>query len=473
MAFLDAVGRALQQRGIRVGVVAFHEAAARMLERAGFPVACVHRLGRAHPVASERRAALARLGPVDPLLPDADSRVRHEQLVSGRPASRLLRKSLDYEALLTDALAAWGGPVVVQELSGFIGPLTLYIAARRLGLRHLFIEPAMFARRLVFTENTLEARLDLSAEGSPADAEAAAAYVNTYLDRRPVLIPVKDRHFFLDMTPRAVLTLENFRKLGRKLAHKYLLGIREEYDAIGEYVRRHLLRLVRRCRLAGAYQRPVPGERFVYFPFHVPLDVQLTLRSPAYLDQEGFARRVAESLPAGFQLYVKEHPASIGAHRLAALRPLLATGRVRLIHPGVNSFELIRDAAAVVTINSKVGAEALMQGRPVVVAGQAFYRGHGVTIDIEGPHELPGALEVAPAMPPTPPALGRFLARVWGWTRPGELFDASPENVETFVASLQAVGFCCGSASRRGKPLAVAGPDPRPRRARPLSGLGG
>jgi hypothetical protein len=240
------------------------------------------------------------------------------------------------------------------------------------------------------------------------------------------------------MTARAILNLDNVQKLVRKLAHKYLLGIGEEYDAIGEYVRRHLLRLARRRWLAYFYERPVVGERFVYFPFHVPLDVQLTLRSPEYLDQEALARRLAESLPAGVWLYVKEHPASIGAHSLSALRRLRATGRVRLIHPSVNSFELIRDAEVVVTINSKVGAEALMQGKPLVVVGRAFYRGHGVSVDVERGEDLGSAVAAAAARPPDADLLNRFLGRVWAWTRPGELFDADPINVAAFVRSVRA-----------------------------------
>lgn len=451
--FVVGAAMGLQRCGFRVGVVAFHEAAGRMVERAGIPVASIHQLRRKQVIPAGRRASLAALDTPDPLLPDLASRVRHERLVFGRDEEQLISKALNYEAILTDVLAAWGRPVVVQELSGFIGPLALYIAARRLGLRHFFLEPAMFARRLVFTENGLEARLDPAQRPSQADIDAARSYVREYLARRPVLIPAKDRHFFVDMTAGAVLNLQNLRKLARKLAHKYVLGVGEEYDAIGEYIRRHLLRLVRRRRLAGMYEYPVIGERFVYFPFHVPLDVQLTLRSPEHLDQEALAQRLAESLPAGIRLYVKEHPAAVGSHRLAALRRLRVTGRVRLIHPAVNSFELIRDAVVVVTINSKVGAEALMQGRPLVVTGRAFYRGHGVTVDVDRVEDLPEAVAAAGSRLPERQAVEHFLGKVWAWTRPGELFDADPVNVEAFVTSLR-------SALREDRELSDSGQPP-------------
>ncbi len=438
VAFLTAVAARLARIGLRAGFVAFHDGASDMIGSAGFPVVSVHRLRCVATGLGARRARLASLPSVDALLPDLASRVRHERLVFARPEERLVMKALDYEAILSDALERWGRPAVVQELSGFIAPLALYVAARRLGLRHLFIEPAMFARRVVFTENTLEARMLLDEEPRPRpdNVDPARAYVRSYLDSRTVLIPVKDQQFFVDMTRRNLLTRENFRKLARKLAHKYVMGVPEEYDAIAEYVRRHVVKLVRRKLLDRVYERPVPGERFVYFPFHVPFDVQLTLRSPEYLDQEGFAGRLAAALPAGVRLYVKEHPASIGAHKIGRLRALLASGRVRLIHPATNSFELVRNALAVVTINSKVGAEALMQKRPVVVVGKAFYGGQGVTVDVGGPKELATGLSAAMARQPDGVAIDRFLGRVWAWSRPGELFDTASENVDLFAGSL-------------------------------------
>ncbi len=59
--------------------------------------------------------------------------------------------------------------------------------------------------------------------------------------------------------------------------------------------------------------------------------------------------------------------------------------------------KLLQEAAAVVTICSTVGIQALSYYKPVVVLGQAIYGGRGVTFDVDSLDQLPGKLEQAVA----------------------------------------------------------------------------
>jgi capsule polysaccharide export protein KpsC/LpsZ len=52
---------------------------------------------------------------------------------------------------------------------------------------------------------------------------------------------------------------------------------------------------------------------------------------------------------------------------------LLKNHNVKLIKPEINSYDLIKHSVVVFTINSKVGAEALMQAKPVVTVGSPYY----------------------------------------------------------------------------------------------------
>jgi hypothetical protein len=74
----------------------------------------------------------------------------------------------------------------------------------------------------------------------------------------------------------------------------------------------------------------------------------------------------------------------------------------------------------------------------VVVVGEAFYKGKGVTFDIENvgtlERELPEALATAP---PSSDAVLNFLARVYEWSYPCDLFETSPENVAAAATSLK------------------------------------
>ena len=126
----------------------------------------------------------------------------------------------------------------------------------------------------------------------------------------------------------------------------------------------------------------------------------------------------------------------------AELSDLLRCANVRLIHPEENSYGLVRGAAAVVTINSKVGAEALMQSKTVFVLGQAFYRNQGVSVDVSCLADLRRKLtaylkgSLANNYQVDSVKIDEFLNRVWRYSLPGELYVNTHENLDRFTDSM-------------------------------------
>ncbi|RJR17365.1 MAG: hypothetical protein C4581_08215 [Nitrospiraceae bacterium] len=327
---------------------------------------------------------------------------------------------------------------IIQELGGFIAPLTLYYTARKNSVNHVFIEPAMFRKRVVFTLNRFYADITDPEEADTEISDELSQLLNEYMTKKTVVIPKKDRHFFQDMTFKRLFSSDNFIRLRRKLYHKYILRREEEYDWILRYINMHVIKAIRRKFLSRYYTFPAQGDKYVYYPFHVPLDVQLTARCPEFFDQETLVGRIAGALPEGYMLYIKEHPAAIGGHSLPKLKEALARhGNIKLIHPGQNSYDIIKNAACIITVNSKVGVEAIMQGKPVVVLGKTFYREKGVTIDVEDMNDVSKALAEAIRLTPDQEKSRRFLNRAFKWSYKGELYENSAENVNDFYASLK------------------------------------
>lgn len=433
--FFGDTARRMRAGGMRVAFLTFHEGGDAIVERMGFDCFSLHKLkaGYLRPYTpAEQRETAERFGIEHPR-----RLYLHEMLRTNRGGEeRHAQKVTAYLRLIDDILREHGIRCVVQELGGFIAPLCLYTAARKGGVPHVFIEPAPFNRRLIFTLDDIYCDLPAPAGADPAATAELHEYVRGYLEQKTVVIPHKDKHSFHAMSLWRVFSFDNFRRLTRKLFHKYVTRKEEEYNAIGWYVMQHLIKWGRSRFLAHLYRRPVAGEPYVFYPFHVPLDVQLTVRCPEYLDQEALVERLAAELPDGHRLYIKEHPAAIGAHPLGKLRRILRNPRVRLIHPQVNSFDLVRNARAVITVNSKVGFEALMQGRPVLVLGRTYYRGKGIAVDAAGSGHLAGDLGKAVEFSPDPAALDLFMRRVWRWSYPGELYEFSDRNMGIFHDSL-------------------------------------
>lgn len=434
--FGEMARRLRDEEGLSVGFITFHEAGDDLLEEMRIDYFSLHKLKEKY--LRETRSVRPEQAQSEFGIPDLGDVYRHEMLKTNRGNEAWhVRKTVAYLRLLDDIVREHDVGCIVQELGGFIAPLSLYHVARRRHVPHAFIEPSIFNRQLLFTFDNLYCELPADVPVRTQPDPALLEYLDTLRARGAVVMPHKDRHSFYSMALWKIFSIDNLRRLTRKLYHKYILRRDEEYNAIGWHVAHHLQRWVRTKLLAPHYEQPVAGEPYLFYPFHVPLDVQLTVRSPECLDQEALVARLAEALPPGMMLYVKEHPAAIGAHSLARLTRALRGGRIRLIHPGAASYDLIRNARAVVTVNSKVGMEAIIQEKPVLVLGRAYYRGHGLTVDAHAAGDLSEAVRRVLAWQPDPKAIRVFLDRVWQWSSRGELFEFSDANRRVFYDSLR------------------------------------
>ncbi len=81
------------------------------------------------------------------------------------------------------------------------------------------------------------------------------------------------------------------------------------------------------------YDRLDPARPFVYFPLHVTDDYKITRVIPHCVDQVSLVEQVADALPAGYDLVLKEHPMSVGRNSLSLLRRLRRRPNVRLVQP--------------------------------------------------------------------------------------------------------------------------------------------
>lgn len=353
----------------------------------------------------------------------------------------MLRKTINYLQAMDKIIEESCPDIIIQETGDFIAPVCLYYAARSRDIDHIFIEPAMFPKRSTFVFNGIYADIPSDISKSPCSDEGldfADKYLDNYLNNKAVLMPVKDKVFFKDMSLRSFLNISNFKKLGVKLYNKYILRKSEEYNAIAWHCYYHFLRAFRRKRLNRLYITELPKEPYIYFPLHVPLDLQLTTRCTKYLDQLYLIEYICRCIPLGYSLVIKEHPASIGSYSYSGIKSILNLYKhFNIVHPKTNSYDIINNSKCVITINSKVGVEAALQRKSVITLGPTFYRNKGLTVDVSDLTDLPEALNKSLAGNNIDTNLIReFLARVYRWSWKGELFDSSPENIKVFSESL-------------------------------------
>lgn len=122
---------------------------------------------------------------------------------------------------------------------------------------------------------------------------------------------------------------------------------------------------------------------FFLFPLNMPADEQLTLRAPQFRDIFSTCQQIANVLPYGYFLVIKEHPSHPGMLNHRQLKGLLrAFPSIRYVSVETPIHTLLGEASALVSVNSTAAIDALVRGKPVITLGEAFYRGTGLTHDV-------------------------------------------------------------------------------------------
>lgn len=154
-------------------------------------------------------------------------------------------------------------------------------------------------------------------------------------------------------------------------------------------------RLVARTGAKRESQGEAGSGPFLFVPLQVKGDTQIGVHGgwmnsiPAFIDE---VVRASRHLPEGWRVVFREHPSD---------REGNAEQLGRLVGPRVavdnttDTFELVRRSSGVVTINSSVGMQALLFGKPVLALGRANFTVPGVAATADNSEELDRAFEAA------------------------------------------------------------------------------
>lgn len=437
--FWIPVAQRLRDAGREVRLLAFDDRSAEMAAAQGISVVNMYRAGLegGAPIDDEHafNARIASYG-----LDGSNFLFSHERVTFGIcDTSALRRRFMIYtnamEAEL-DQLAARGQwAVVVQELGGFLSVIACFYAARKRGIRNWFIEPSFFRGRLYYTPDSLAAPDTMATPAEPVSPDVRG-YLDDTLRQRAIVIPQKDRHQYSAAFSK-IANARNARRLAEKLWDQFALGKHQEFGHNLRHARAHAAMALGATRLKKLY-RPMPETPFVYYPLHVPADMALTLRSPEYLDQVATIDFLLRTLPDTHVLVVKEHPAQIGAISAGRLFELARRfDNFVLLPPQTNNYAVLGRADAIVSVNSKSGAEAVLLGKPVVVMGDAFYRSCPLVFAVNRLSDVPQRLREALRTQGFDPAKAApYFETAWRKSFPGELYIDNPQQLDTFAASL-------------------------------------
>ncbi|MDQ3070955.1 MAG: hypothetical protein M3R55_14660 [Acidobacteriota bacterium] len=331
-------------------------------------------------IVADRRLSM---GPDAALRQDYDSRYTHDQLLSilEETASALERA---FDEVRPDA--------VISFLAVTAGEYLSYLICRARGIPFLNLRPTRIRNLVTYGESVYEPSAHVAAtfrrfveQGIPADLREKAA-------RHLAAVRSSEARYEGVVPPSRKVAGSRLRlsKAGQQLARL----AREEYAHYARgYGDDHYAQHWLSTRLANKVEAPLRARRmhgavgrdyvtratlgsvpYVFYPMHKEPEVTLLVYSRPYRNQIEVVRRVAESVPVGLDVLVKEHPAAVGRRPVSYYRKLLAIPNVRLADPALDSRVLIAASAAVATVAGSIGLEALFQGRPVLTFGLTPYQ---------------------------------------------------------------------------------------------------
>jgi hypothetical protein len=429
--FYRRVSARLEERGHSCAHVAYSHVAARDLRAAGHDAWCLPDV-------------MAELGPVDVAAETARLESRYpipslrdvyltDWTSRGRGEAANVERTVGHFLALERIVDEAAPDVAVPEVGSEVMRTVTHLVARDRGITVLFLFYTIFPEPLRLYVDEPDGPIVAPEEVRELDAQERAqveAFVAGFLARRRPILAHRP----------PTLTAGKLRDFARHIRVRATEERDNDYLRPGRFVQNFATQQARRAAISRMYDE-VPAQRpFVYFPLHVTDDFKIKRLIPHCSDQAYLIEQLADALPQGHDLVLKEHPVSIGRNPVSMLRRLVRRENVRLVDPYTSSHELIERSAAVAVIGSTVGLEALLFGKPVLTLGRPFYAGYGVTVDVESFREIKEKLVETLHFAPDRERILRFLGAAMRATEAGAPagVDLSDANAELLAASLDA-----------------------------------
>jgi len=430
--FYARVGEELRVHGHEVAHVTVSRASAQELRAQGIDARCLADVAAAVGGPNDLEAEVRRIEETYEL-PHIRDVYRADWACNGRPEGWSVARTVRTFQALERVFDEVRPDVLVPE----VGNETIRVAAHLIGLHRgipvLFLLYTVFPNPLRLYVDTLHAPIaaqDEVRELTDGEREEVEAFRHSFTAAAK---PIREHRRVAIETRRAKVFAGHVRRRATvDRDNDYLRPWRLLHTNASEWARARAAR--------PFYDRLDRSRPFVYFPLHVTDDYKITRIIPHCRDQVSLVEQVADALPVGYDLVLKEHPMSLGRNSIGLLRRLRRRPNVRLVQPYTSSHDLIRDSVGVVVISSTVGLEALLYDKPVLTLGDPFYAGFGVTLDVHSFAEIGERVPELLRFRPDPEQIRRFLHAAMRNCYPGApvLVDRSAENAIRLAASIEA-----------------------------------
>lgn len=343
-----------------------------------------------------------------------------ERAYYGERTDKLLLKALRYFIAIEEFIHDNNVKCFIQQQGGEIIRRVIYSVATKNGIPCIYFGVSPFPGRMLLHSNEMNQLEDLKILTWDNALDSEKRFIEDFLEN------VKKEKPVIKYTKRRNLAGEFISK---RILKRVITSIKDgDYETLTRGLKYKIyfrcIAPFRRILSLLLYNRELNTNiPYLYFPLHVHNDTQITIRNPQYYKQEWLIEYIARVLPVGYKLFVKPHPGLEGQIPVSLCFKLNKLDNVVLLHPDINSHDIIKYAKAIIIINSTVGYEALLYRKPVIVLGSNWtFKSLGVTIEVNDLCQLSNIVIQAINYNITEKELKDFLLTIYRCCYLGQVF---------------------------------------------------
>lgn len=242
-----------------------------------------------------------------------------------------------------------------------------------MGISVLSLEVLRFGNRCMIANGTIYDLRDITKKHNHPLKQRTMQEIRSFLDsNRPgqfYLIEKSHKKYKNSKLEKFKALLQFlFGNLEKSKQYKYYGRTKKNVLTKG-IARIHLLKKKYRASFIKNNFSYILNQPFIYFPLHLEPERVLLMGAPYYSDQMSVISNIAKSLPVGYRLCVKEHPVmeTLGWRPKAFYKEIMDLPNVVMIHPSLNTEEIIKKSSLVITIRGTTSLEATFYGKPSIV----------------------------------------------------------------------------------------------------------
>jgi hypothetical protein len=187
-----------------------------------------------------------------------------------------------------------------------------------------------------------------------------------------------------------------------------------------------------------------PKTPFVFFGFHMQPEMGIDVWAPFYSDQLHVIDCISRALPPTHTLLVKLHPIDSDNWSNGELVSIKAKPAVDLVSPHADTYEFVRQADIVFSIQGTIALESALLGRQVITFGETMYEDLPTVTRVVSLTELPRLVrDKLKATPPTrldiQEGMGRLLTRFRKGLHNNWDIDPTESQMDAFCNHLNAL----------------------------------